>query len=128
MNTAELEGFPLRVMVAKALGLLYSVVGPEYGIGHRLLIDNQRGYFRPDKDWVQCGDIIAKHWRETTSWLIDHFGPNWRDEIDGTLGSLQLWFCRGLVGSVYGNVVDIDSDGSEAPVERLIRWDELYRS
>ncbi|MNG16092.1 hypothetical protein D3C85_15240 [compost metagenome] len=111
MNVADLEGPSLRVMVAKALGYTYSVVRTEYGTGPRVLVEGHREYFRPDCDWAQGGRLIDNHWRDATAWLIDHLGPNWRDDVDGVPGSILVWFCRGIVGSVYGNVVGINNEG-----------------
>jgi hypothetical protein len=111
MKTTDLEDLPLRIMLAKALGYTFTVVPPEYGIGKRVMVAGHREYFRPDRDWAQCGVLIDKHWRETTSWLIEQLGPNWRDEVDGRAGSILVWFCRGIVGSVYGDEVNIDNEG-----------------
>lgn len=104
--TSELSGVQLRFMLALAIGRNPNIIGAEYGVGSRVLIEGERGYFRPDVDWSQLGALLDVYWRHSTSWLISHFGPNWRDNIDGTKGSIQIWFCRGIVGSHLGDEVE----------------------
>lgn len=103
----DLEGPMLRAALATALDLKFTIVPPAYSVGNRILIEGGREYFRPDVHWPQGGPLIDTHWREATAWLIDQFGPNWRDEIDGLPGSILVWFCRAIVGSKFGDVVDV---------------------
>ncbi|MCY1280719.1 hypothetical protein D9M68_19010 [compost metagenome] len=106
MNTTDLEGLALRIMLAKALCLTYTIVRAEYGIGPRVLVQGRREYFRPDQDWAQGGLLMDSHWRPATAWLIKQLGPNWRDNVDGKPGDLMIWFCRGIVGSHLGDEVE----------------------
>ncbi len=106
VDTRHLTGIALRYATATALGFSFEIHQPTYGLGHRLLIKGQSGYFRPDVEWAQMTFVEAA-WREIVGWLIAEFGPNWHANVDGRRGDLQLWFCRGIIGARLGNEVSI---------------------
>lgn len=117
---AHLRGVCLRYFVAQALAYSFKLVEPTYGVGHRIHVQGAREYFRPDVDWTQLGPLLETHWREINAWLLDYFGPNWQQQVDGTTGALQRWFCIALVGAKLGNRVVLPDEllGSHESLSR----------
>lgn len=107
LKVETLTGIGLRYALATALELTFTVRPPVYGLGYRILVTGEPDFFRPEISWVQGGPLVETHWRETTAWLSEHFGPNWRDRVDGKSGRLLFWLCRGIVGARLGDTVQV---------------------
>jgi len=107
---STLRGSALRYAMAQARGMPFTVHPPVYGSGHRILVEGDQGFFRADVDWKQAGPLIDRHWRTITTWLIEHLGPNWRDNVDGEPGDVLLWLARGYVGGLLGDTVTVPLD------------------
>lgn len=61
VSVDELEGVSLRYTLANLLGYTVTLTPPEYGVGYRVKVVGVSGYFRPDQDWGQLGDVIETH-------------------------------------------------------------------
>ena len=109
LKTSELEGAALDWAVGRAAGVDF---GPDSLQSPREVIvggyqGRPRVQWAPRLFWSQLGPLVDRFWREITSWLFDRFNTKWRDSIDGMPGDIQLWFCRAIAGSVFGDTVGI---------------------
>ena len=106
MQVNKLEAPLLNFWVAKSLGL--EPIPDGRGAGSVSVINTLTGKlepFQPSLDWSQAGPLLAAHWHELESVLLEWYGPQW-PYLEIFQAKPQVWFMRALVAVHFGDEVE----------------------